>query len=131
MGPISRFAVAVAVAALHTPLAAAVNPASQPTITSVQYSGNGCPNDASMSGGFPDPTFTYNRFNAALPSANETANCEIHVQAAGASSGWQVAVSGVTVCGHLSLDPGTQLDYYTTVYYSENAGDTVCCSRST
>jgi hypothetical protein len=124
MGALSRFAVAFA--ALYIPLAAADSPSSQPSITSIQYSGNGCTKDASRSGGFDDPTFTYNRFAAALPGINQTVNCEIHVQAAGASSGWQVALSDVTVCGHLVLDPGTRLDYFTTVYYSENAGSTVC-----
>lgn len=125
MGPLAK--VTLAMAALYAPFAAADSPASQPKITSVQFSGNGCPNAASMSGSFGDPTITYNRFAAALPGANETVNCEVHVEAAGASSGWQVAVSDVTVCGRLSLDPGTQLDYYTTVYYSEDASATVCC----
>lgn len=123
MGVLSRFAVAVA--ALYVPLIAADTPASQPRITSVQYSGNGCPNDASRSGSFNDPTFTYNRFAAVLPGVNQTVNCEIHVQAAGASAGWQVALSDVNIDGHLVLDQGTRLDYYTTVYYSENAGSTV------
>ncbi|KAH8905223.1 hypothetical protein BR93DRAFT_970031 [Coniochaeta sp. PMI_546] len=122
MGVLSRFAVAVA--ALYVPLTAADTPASQPRITSVQYSGNGCPNDASRSGSFNDPTFTYNRFAAVLPGVNQTVNCEIHVQAAGASAGWQVALSDVNIDGHLVLDQGTRLDYYTTVYYSENAGST-------
>jgi len=117
---------AVALVALYTPLAAADGPASQPTITSVQYSGNGCPDDAKRTGGFSDPTFTYNRFAASLPGQNQTVNCEVHVQAAGASSGWQVALSNVNVNGHLVLDEGTSLDYYTTVFYSENAGTTVC-----
>jgi hypothetical protein len=124
MGALSRFAVAVA--ALYVPLATADTPASLPRITSVQYSGNGCSNDAARSGGFNDPTFSYNRFAAALPGRNQTVNCEIHVQAAGASSGWQVALSDVDVKGHLVLDAGTRLDYYTTVYYSQNAPATVC-----
>lgn len=124
MGALSRFAVAVA--ALYVPLATADTPASQPRITSVQYSGNGCPNDASRSGGFSDPTFTYNRFAASLPGVNQTVNCEIHVQSTGASAGWQVALSDVNISGHVVLDQGTRLDYYTTVYYSENAGATVC-----
>ncbi|OIW34602.1 hypothetical protein CONLIGDRAFT_638951 [Coniochaeta ligniaria NRRL 30616] len=122
MGALSR--ITVAIAALYAPLAAADTPASQPRITSVQYSGNGCPNDASRSGSFSDPTFTYNRFAAVLPGTNQTVNCEIHVQAAGGSAGWQVALSDVNIDGHLVLDQGTRLDYYTTVYYSENAGST-------
>ncbi|KAJ9164837.1 hypothetical protein NKR19_g1080 [Coniochaeta hoffmannii] len=121
---------AVALVALYTPLAAADGPASQPTITSVQYSGNGCPDDAKRTGGFSDPTFTYNRFAASLPGQNQTVNCEVHVQAAGASSGWQVALSNVNVNGHLVLDEGTSLDYYTTVFYSENAGTTTTAKRT-
>lgn len=124
MGALSRFAVAVA--ALYAPFAAADTPASQPKITSIRYSGNGCPDDASRSGTFNDPTFSYNRFTAVLPGTNQTVNCEIHVQAAGASAGWQVALSDVNIDGHLVLDQGTRLDYYTTVFYSENAATTVC-----
>ena len=124
MGALTR--IAVAVAALYAPLIAADAPASQPRITSIQYSGNGCPNDASRSGSFNDPTFTYNRFAAVLPGTTQTVNCEIHVQAAGATAGWQVALSDVTVNGHLVLEQGTRLDYYTTVFYSENAATTVC-----
>jgi hypothetical protein len=123
MGALTRFAVAVA--ALSIPLASADSPASQPRITSVKYSGNGCPNDAARSGGFNDPTFSYNRFAASLPGVNQTLNCEIHVQAVGATAGWQVALSDVNVNGHLVLDKGTRLDYFTTVYFSEDAADTV------
>jgi uncharacterized protein DUF4360 len=123
MGALYRFAVAAA--ALYAPLAAADAPAAQPKITSVQYSGNGCPNNAARTGGFSDPTFTYNRFAAVLPGVNQTVNCEIHVQATGATPGWQVALSDVNVAGHLTLDKGTRLDYFTTVYYSQDAGTTV------
>ncbi|KAK8079772.1 hypothetical protein PG997_007590 [Apiospora hydei] len=86
----------------------------------VVYSGDGCPSSApavDKSGdGFDDVSFRLNAF--AVSSADvysSTANCEVHVQASGASAGWQVGVSDVYVRGRLVLDPGAQMDFYVTV----------------
>jgi len=105
---------------------AADSPPSLPHITSVQYSGSGCPNNAARSGDFNSPTFKYNNFAAAYPGTNQTLNCEVHLQASGGSAGWQVALSQVNINGHLVLDPGMNLDYYTQAYYSQDAANTVC-----
>lgn len=99
-----------------------------PRISSISFSGNGCPKDPKHSGGFTDPTFTYHGFALALPGANRTANCQVHVQAttgAGAA-GWQVALRTNSVRGHVVLSPGTRLEYYTSVFFSQEAGKTVC-----
>lgn len=106
--------------------AAAASPS--PRISSISFSGNGCPKDPKHSGGFTDPTFTYHGFALALPGANRTANCQVHVQAttgAGAA-GWQVALRTNSVRGHVVLSPGTRLEYYTSVFFSQEAGKTVC-----
>jgi hypothetical protein len=61
----------------------------------------------------------------ALPGGNQTLNCEVHLQATGVGSGWQFALSRNQVKGFVSLGPGTQLTHFTTVYFSQNAGNTV------
>ncbi|KAK3329858.1 hypothetical protein B0H66DRAFT_597422 [Apodospora peruviana] len=123
---LSRFTVllAAASAALPASLAVAESPSSLPRISTITYSGNGCTRDPKLSGDFNDPTFSYNNFAASLPGTNQTLNCEVHIQATGASSGWQVALKDNWVKGHLVLDPDTCLDYYTQVYFSQNAAKT-------
>ena len=102
----------------------AVAPVS-PRITSYRISGSGCPNDSgsvkTSSGVLADSaTFTFSQL-----SGDSTDNCEIHVQSAGGSTGWQVAVQAVTYSGDLSLKPGSQLDTYTQIFWSDKAAETV------
>ncbi|KAI0132057.1 hypothetical protein BJ170DRAFT_612234 [Xylariales sp. AK1849] len=104
-------------------------PADLPHVTSIQYSGNGCPSSAPAvdeSGSWNDLTFRMNAFEVSLSSvADNTANCEVHIQAAGAAAGWQVGVKDVYVKGHLVLDPGAELDFFVTTFWSEDAANTV------
>jgi hypothetical protein len=58
-------------------------------------------------------------------SSDDTNNCEIHVQSSGGSAGWQVGVQAVTYSGDLTLKPGTQLDTYTQIFWSDKAAETV------
>lgn len=130
MGFLPRLALLVQT--LYPALALATDAAAPPTlprITSVQYSGNGCPDDASRKGDFNDPTFRFDSFAASFPGTGRTVNCEVHVQAAGATAGWQVALSQVNVDGRLVLDPGVGLVYFTQTYFSDDAADTVCEAR--
>jgi hypothetical protein len=106
-------------------LTAASVVAADPRITSIQFSGNGCPNAATFSGSYNSPCVTFNDFTVSLPGINKTLNCQAHIQATGADAGWQVALSSSTVKGRVALSPGTSLNYYTTVYFSQNAGDSV------
>ncbi|KAK0734526.1 hypothetical protein B0T26DRAFT_632795 [Lasiosphaeria miniovina] len=122
MGPLSHLALLLA--AVYPALAAADTPSSSPRITSISWSGNGCPRDPKFDGDFNAPVFTYNNFAASLPGTNQTLNCEVHIQTAGTSPGWQVALKNNWVKGHLVLSPGTTLDYYTTVYFSQSASNT-------
>ncbi|KAK8028921.1 hypothetical protein PG991_005977 [Apiospora marii] len=123
---------AVPVASRQQPLLAARDgvPSSLPHITSVQYSGDGCPSSApavDKSGdGFDDVSFRLNAFAVSGADVySSTANCEVHVQASGASAGWQVGVSDVYVRGRLRLDPGAQMDFYVTTFWSQGAANTV------
>lgn len=122
MGLLSHLTVFLTAASAVAAEAAA--PAVAPKITSITYSGSGCVKDPKFSGSFTDPTLTFSNFAAALPG-NQTVNCQVHLQASGASPGWQVAVNRNVVKGHVVLTPGTSLTHYTTVYFSQDAARTV------
>ncbi|KAK7748444.1 hypothetical protein SLS62_008600 [Diatrype stigma] len=103
-------------------------PASLPQISSVSYSGSGCPSSSPAvvrSGAFADPAFRLNAFEARVPDGTSTVNCQVHIQAEGASSGWQLGLESVTVHGHLVLDPGASLDWFVTSFFSQDADKTV------
>jgi hypothetical protein len=111
-------------AALAPALIAAA-PGVAPRITSLRISGSGCPNDSgsvkSSTGVLGDSaSFTFSQL-----SSDNTNNCEIHVQSSGGSAGWQVGVQAVTYSGDLTLKPGTQLDTYTQIFWSDKAAETV------
>ena len=100
--------------------------APSPSIASISFSGTGCPNNgASVSGDFSHPTFTFKHFAAVSPGVNSTVNCEAHITTSGSTDGWQVALDKVNVKGHLVLDPNTDLTYFITSYFSQDAGNSV------
>lgn len=116
-----------AVAAFSSDLVTCQTPASGPTTTRITFSGNGCPQGPSArTGGFSDGVYTFNHFAASYPGTNSTVNCQAHINASGSSPGWQVALSTLDAKGHVVLDPGTTLNYYTTVFWSASASATVC-----
>ena len=101
-----------------------------PRVTSVKFSGNGCPHDSgsvSQTGNWDSLGFNFKRFVAASPGTSSSTNCEVRLTSSGASSGWQVAVSGMTVRGHAVLENGASVDYYAQVFWQTNAGNTVRC----
>ncbi|KAK0748358.1 hypothetical protein B0T21DRAFT_344032 [Apiosordaria backusii] len=102
----------------------AAAPAAIPRITSLTFSGPGCTRDPKHTGGLSDPTFSFSNFASSLPGTTKTLNCQAHLQASGASPGWQVAVTTNTVKGNVYLTPGTSLEYYTTVFFSQDAAKT-------
>ncbi|ORY65481.1 uncharacterized protein BCR38DRAFT_484898 [Pseudomassariella vexata] len=103
-------------------------PAALPHATTIQYSGNGCPSSdpaVSKSGSWNDLTFRMNNYEVSLPGSDSTANCEVHIQAAGCQAGWQVGIKDVYVKGHLVLDPGAVLNFFVTSFWSQDAAKTV------
>lgn len=110
------------------------SPSSLPHVTSIQYSGSGCPSSSpgvDKSGSWNDLTFRLNNYEISLANAmDNTQNCEVHLQVVGCSAGWQVGIQDVYMQGHLVLDPGADLDFYITNYWSDNAGATVGLHRS-
>lgn len=96
-----------------------------PKITSLKFSGSGCPNNSgsvkSTSGVLGDSaTFTFGQLRG-----DNTDNCEIHIQSTGASQGWQAAVKEVEYQGNVALAPSSQLDTITQTFWSDHAADTV------
>ncbi|OCL13229.1 hypothetical protein AOQ84DRAFT_283578 [Glonium stellatum] len=115
-------------AAVVPALATAAGPDKVPRISSLQFSGSGCPNSSGSVRSSGDALGDTQCFTFSQLGSDTTENCEIHVQGTGASSGWQVAVQGVTYKGDVRLTPGTQLDYFTQIYWSENAAATATLS---
>lgn len=100
-------------------------PEQVPKITSLEFSGSGCPNDSgsvkSTSGVLGDTaSFTFGQLKG-----DSTDNCELHIQGTGASQGWQVAVKDVAYRGNVHLAMGSQLDTFTQAFWSDHAADTV------
>ncbi|KAL2147694.1 hypothetical protein VTI28DRAFT_7046 [Corynascus sepedonium] len=111
-------------ALLTTAVSAVVAAPATPKITSISFSGNGCAKAPKFSGDFNAPTITLSDFAASSPDGNRTVNCQVHLQAQGASPGWQVALKSNVAKGHIILSPGTSLTHYTTVFFSQDASNT-------
>jgi len=130
MGFITNFAV-LATALVPTLVLAA--PPSIPTISKLSFSGPGCTQGSNLkwSGNVDELTIRYSEFAARNPG-DGTSNCQVHIQTAGGTEGWQYALKSTELKGSVSLDAGATLTVFTSVYFSENAGNTVSTiSRST
>ncbi|KAF2751572.1 hypothetical protein M011DRAFT_474025 [Sporormia fimetaria CBS 119925] len=106
------------------PLLTLAAPPTSPTIYDFKFSGNGCPND---SGSVKATSTTLDdsvSFTFSELSGDNTSNCGIHLQAKGGSAGWQVAVSHIEYKGTVSLKPGSSLDTFTQIFWSETASKT-------
>ncbi|KAI1185736.1 hypothetical protein F5B17DRAFT_18350 [Nemania serpens] len=104
-------------------------PSALPHITSLSYSGDGCPSSSPgverTGAGFSDIGFRLNGFAASLPSIEtSTTACQVHLQATGCAPGWQVGIQSATIKGHLVLDPSASVTWYLTSFWSENAAVT-------
>lgn len=120
MAPLSKFALLLAAAA---PLALCEDgPAKKPTVSSVSYSGNGCPqqsNSVTRTGDWDDLGFKFGQLSADSPGTKSTVNCEAHVISAGASPYWQISVSDVTLRGRSSLSSGGSVKAFVQAYWSD------------
>ncbi|KAI8963002.1 hypothetical protein F5Y11DRAFT_321073 [Daldinia sp. FL1419] len=104
-------------------------PFTPPTIQSVSFSGNGCPQDGGkkqVSGGWQHFTFTLPDFAATYGGSKpKSVNCQAHMSLAGGEPGWQVALKDVWTRGHVELEPDVKLTQYITTYYSQDAANTI------
>ncbi|KAL5119324.1 hypothetical protein ACEQ8H_002811 [Pleosporales sp. CAS-2024a] len=99
-------------------------PPSAPTITKLVFSGTGCPNDSASVKADTGTLGDSAGLSFTALQGNDTDNCAVHLQAAGATPGWQAAVSQITYAGDVNLRGNSELDTYTQVFWSENAGNT-------
>ncbi|KAI0393848.1 hypothetical protein F5Y17DRAFT_285857 [Xylariaceae sp. FL0594] len=117
---------------MNTPRDAQDTPPAMPRITSISYSGDGCPSSTANSvektgnGGFGDVGFRLNTFETSTSTGTSTTKaCQIHLQTSSTCSpGWQVGIQTATVKGRLVLDPGAGVDWWLVSFWSERAGDT-------
>ena len=105
-------------------------PPTLPNLTSVSFSGNGCPQGTAeyvnLNSRWSEAVFAFDRFHAedtGTSPALRTQNCQVHANLDGGATGWQVAVQSMTVRGFASLSPGSSLTAYGTVYWSQNAAN--------
>lgn len=114
---------------LALPALAYAAPPESPKITKLVFSGTGCPND---SGSVKSDTVTLGDSAGVSFSqlkGTDTDNCAVHISSSGGTPGWQVAVKEITYEGDVNLRGHSELDTYTQIFWSENAGNTV--SRTT
>lgn len=110
---------------LAFPALAFAAPPSPPRITKLVFSGTGCPND---SGSVKADTATLGDsagVSFTQLKGTDTDNCAVHVQSSGGTPGWQVAVREITYEGDVNLRGSSELDTFTTIFWSENAKNTV------
>jgi len=123
--PFPRTTMRSLLALLALPALTLAAPPESPRITKIVFSGSGCPND---SGSVKSDTITLGD-NAGVSfsqlKGTDTDNCAVHIQSTGGSPGWQVAVQEITYEGDVNLRGNSQLDTYTQIFWSENAGSTV------
>ncbi|KAI1377021.1 hypothetical protein F4677DRAFT_417078 [Hypoxylon crocopeplum] len=104
-------------------------PFTPPTIQSVSFSGNGCPQNGGkkwISGGWQHFAFTLPDFAASYGGSKpKSVNCQAHMNLAGGEPGWQVALKDTWTKGHLELDPDVKLTQFITTYYSQDAANTI------
>ena len=106
-------------------------PPTLPNVTSVGFSGNGCPQGTaeyvSLNSRWSEAVFAFDRFRAEDAGAGggteRTRNCQVHAVLVGGATGWQVAVQSMTVRGYASLSAGSSLTAWGTVYWSQNAAN--------
>ncbi|KAF2202024.1 hypothetical protein GQ43DRAFT_431120 [Delitschia confertaspora ATCC 74209] len=102
-------------------------------ITSVQFSGPGCPqgsNSASIDGNWNNSNLHFKQLGTALPG-DGSENCQVHFQGSGATPGWQVSLSEVSAYGKASLKPGTKFQWFVQAFWSDDAADTLTLESDT
>ncbi|KAF2197620.1 hypothetical protein GQ43DRAFT_198300 [Delitschia confertaspora ATCC 74209] len=128
--------------ALLLPLLAAANPLpslqargdapdpAQITILDSSYSGNGCPQGTVSTSTSPDKTVITYGFDAfqtyigpGTKASDHSKNCQLHLNLK-YPGGFQYAVVDATYHGFARLDQGVTGTFFTTYYFSQDAGKT-------
>ncbi|CRK39464.1 hypothetical protein BN1708_001671, partial [Verticillium longisporum] len=105
-------------------------------IVSAQFSGSGCPQGSVSTTISPDRTvitFGFDRFQTyigpGIPFAERTKNCNLHLNLR-YPSGFQFAVVESTYHGFAQLDQGVSGTFFSTYFFSQDAGATTTTSTS-
>ena len=120
----------------ENPAASSGAPFAPPKIGRITYSGSGCRQGSKTpplrtGGGWRDlgfvlPDFVVSYGAGGGPAAS-TVNCQAHVDLVAGAPGWQVGIRDVWSRGRAELDPGVTLKQFVTVFYSQDAANTVGC----
>jgi len=96
------------------------------------WSGNGCgsgPTLTAESGGKVKMSFDMNAFRAqigpGLSPLGKTVNCAVHGNVDEGIAGYRLAVTNVETDGFLYSGPGVTLTHFTTIFWSQDASNTV------
>lgn len=107
-----------------------VPPVGSITISQAQTSGNGCPQgtvSTSISSDRTVVTFGFDAFQAYIgpktKPADRSKNCQIHLDLR-YPGGFQYSVVKAVYHGYARLDPGVTATFYSSYFFSQNAGDT-------
>ncbi|CAI4210922.1 unnamed protein product [Parascedosporium putredinis] len=95
-------------------------------ISSFTNSGPACPSGDSVTwnGSSTDPVFYLNDYSVSLDT-RETVSCELHLVIDGGKAGEAVTVGEVSVWGRLGLASNGATTFYTSAFWSEDAGSPV------
>jgi hypothetical protein len=104
-----------------------------PKVLSFSLSGNGCPQgstEVATANIWKNFSIKLPAFKIAIGASNtayqRTANCQAHLNVASSTSGWQFGLKDLWSRGHLELEgSGITLSQYVTVYYSQDAANSV------
>lgn len=105
-------------------------------IISTSWSGNGCPQGSVSSSLSPDRkvvTFGFDKFQVYIgpgySPTEKTKNCQLHLNLK-YPPGFSFTVVESTYHGFAQLDPEVTANFYSTYYFSQNAGDTTTTATS-
>jgi hypothetical protein len=106
--------------------ASPADPPAAPTVIQAVYSGNGCP-QGSRNELRPDTDSLDVAMYAFNGNFGDTGsmNCEVHLTLSGGAPGWALSLETVRTTGLLRQNPGTEVAFFTTVYWSQTAANTV------
>lgn len=107
------------------PALALAAPPVPPKITSFTFAGTGCSNDSGSVKADSNVLGDTNGVSFSELKGSDTDNCGVHIVSAGGSQGWQVAVREITYEGYVWLRGNSEIDTFTTIFFSENASNTV------
>lgn len=105
-----------------------------PNITSISFSGNGCPQGTMNQNTTSLDNLVLGNFSTEVASTvspiEKTKNCQLHINFSGDNPpDYQFSVKDLILKGYLILESGAAATVYVTTYWSQDAGKTVSMRR--